>query len=211
MKTEATVRKTRRVSVQDFVYHQTKVEDSSYRPAKMGQSRTALEYSKVVKISLRAYDAWKNCDNKLDYYWRDNDSQVCLCKTDDQKSCIVVELKVEGECCFVQVRKCKWDPPGGQKETSWNNWNLGTVLSACHSYTAKRYTGSPSPSYTNSSNFASGLVVDMFNKGPSDGTMQMPFTYSNAEQLMRWGKTMGMNLHVFGEFEAECQAAVEHT
>ena len=74
--------------------------------------------------------------------------------------------------------------------------------------TGGRYTGSPSPSYTNSSNFASGLVIAMFNKGPSDGTMQKPFTYSNAEQLMRWGKEMGMNLHVFGE--AECRAAGEH-
>ena len=159
----------------------------------MGQSQ--IRYCRIIKLSLRAYNAWKDYDDKFDYYLRNNGSQVCICKPDDQKSCIIVELKVDGAKCFVQVRECKWDPPGGQKETSRNTWNLGTVLVTCHTYASSRYN-SPSSAYTDSSNFATGLV-QIYMQAPSC-VIQIP-SGSDVGHLIPLGKKLGMNLQLCSE------------
>ena len=174
-------------------------------PGPIGLSSPApgpIRYCDTIKMSFRAYDAWKRYNNKFEFYFRNNGSEVSLCKTNDPESCIVVELKVETDRkCFVLMRECEWDPPEGQQRTSRYNWNIATAIYACHSYASKYINDRrESPTYTNRSNFATGLVQAMVERGPSNLAIQVPDP--DIEHFILWGAQLGVNIHICGSLDA---------
>ena len=107
--------------------------------------------------------------------------------------------------CFVQMREYEWDPPQapGQKRTSRYNWNIATAIYACHSYASKYINDRrESPTYTNRSNFATGLAQAMAEGGPSNLAIQVPDP--DIEHFILWGAqlAMGVNIHICGSLDA---------
>ena len=154
------------------------------------------KYDGSIQIDYDAYDCWKGHDGKFHFYLTDNDSKVCLSKPNDlQNSCIIIGLNVDygNSKCFVQCRRCRWEPLNGQYLTTEHNWSLGTALYACHIYAINNYNPASS-SYINGNPFARGLVHSMKDRGASSDAIMNPFT--DVPSLMKWAKQLDINVHV---------------
>ena len=168
----------------------------------MGQA--LIVYSKVIEITFDAYDAWKDHRSKFYYYVTDDGKRVCLRQTDDETNalCIVVEFRHAAEIggfkrgC-VLIKECEWNPVKGNYRTSQNDWNIGTALYACHTFAIVFFNERPGAGRTNCDNFASDLVQCMVRSGPSVNAIQTP--NNSIEDLLSWGKQLGMNIQVCGE------------
>ena len=163
-----------------------------------------IVYTKIIKITLGAYNAWKENHTKFYYYVIDDGKRVRLRRTDDQTnaSSIVVEFDAReiGEgfkrgC--VHIKECEWNPVDGNYQTSQNDWDIGAALYACHTFANKFFNERPGAGRTNCNNFASDLIQCMVRSGPSVGAIQIPD--KSVGRLLPWGSQLGMNIQVCGD------------
>ena len=158
-----------------------------------------ITYSKIIKITLGAYNAWKEYDRKFYYYVTDGGKRVCLRKTDKEASSIVVEFHAReiverSQISSVLIKECKWNPVDGNYQTSQNNWNIGLALYACHTFAISFFNERPGAGRINCNNFASGLVNCMVRRGPGVDAIQIPG--NSIEALVTWGKQLPVNIQV---------------
>ena len=174
-------------------YSLAKMGGNSSRPSDTVPLQERIKYSSSIKISFRAYDAWRDHDGKFNFYMKDDERKVCLRKPDDDISCIIIELKVQDQTCFVQCMESNWEPPNGGPHTSSRDWTLGTALYACHTYATKNYS-SVTRDDINRNAFAKGLVGYMISRGPSDDAIKNHV--HDVENLMKWASQLDINIEV---------------
>ena len=158
-----------------------------------------VKYNGSIKLEFDAYEVWKGHTGNFEFFFAgQNDSKLCLCKTDDPEgSCIVIELKVCG-CneCFVQCKKYNRQrtPLPERQQNTHENWNLGTALYACHTFASRHYSSIPKNEITTKS-FAQELVRYMVGKGPGDQAIQNPI--GEVKDLMKWSTQLDIKMNIF--------------
>ena len=168
--------------------------------SKMGNTQP-VKYNGCIQLEFDAYTTWRDHTGNFEFFFTgQNESKLCLCKTDDpESSCIIIELKVpDSEKCFVQCKKynsLETPLPRERHKNSHQSWNLGTALYACHTFAYRNYSSITKKDITSRS-FAKELVRYMVEKGPSNEAIKNPI--NTVENLMKWSKQLDINMNVVG-------------